>query len=79
MICAQLRPHSSSAQSAASAMRKSPGGSELNSARNRPEEPPLSATVTTAVTCVVRVRIAAKVAASPCPPPKQTTFGLEAI
>ena len=50
MISAQLLPHSSSAHNAASAIRRSPGGKELNSERNRPEEPPLSATVTTAVT-----------------------------
>ena len=46
---AQVRPHSSSPQSAASAIRRSPGGSTPNSPRSRPEEPPLSATVTTAV------------------------------
>ena len=43
---AQVRPHSSSPHSAASAIRRSPGGSTPNSPRSRPDEPPLSATVT---------------------------------
>ena len=46
---AQVSPHSSSPHSAASAIRRSPGGSTPNSARSRPDEPPSSATVTTAV------------------------------
>ena len=46
---AQVWPQSSSPQSAASAIRRSPGGSTPNSRRSRPEEPPSSATVTTAV------------------------------
>ena len=65
MIEAQLLPHSSSLHRAASAIRRSPGGSELNSSRNLPDEPPLSATVTTAVTSVVTLRIADRVAARP--------------
>ena len=74
IICAQLRPHSSSLHKAASAMRKSPGGSIGNSSRSRPLEPPLSATVTIAVISEVRLRSAVKVAANPCPPPRATTF-----
>ena len=74
MISAQRRPHSSSLHRAASAIRKSPGGSELNSSRSRPLEPPLSATVTMAVISVVIVRSARSVAAKPWPPPKETTF-----
>ena len=41
----------------------------------RPEEPPSSATVTTAVSCGVSRRHAPSAAASPCPPPKATTRG----
>ena len=46
---AQVSPHSSSPQRAARAIRRSPGGSTPNSSRSRPDEPPSSATVTTAV------------------------------
>ena len=42
-------PQSSSPHSADRACRRSPGGRQSNSSRSRPEEPPLSATVTTAV------------------------------
>ncbi|CAB4997792.1 unannotated protein [freshwater metagenome] len=75
MISAQLLPHSSSLQSAASAIRKSPGGKMGNSSRSRPLDPPLSATVTIAVISLVTLRSAASVAAKPCPPPSATTFG----
>ena len=74
---AQVRPHSSSPHSAASAIRRSPGGSTPNSPRSRPDEPPLSATVTTAVTWS-RVRSswsrrsALSEAWRPCPPPRAT-------
>ena len=46
----QVWPHSVSSQSAASAIRRSPGGRTANSSRSRPDDPPSSATVTTAVT-----------------------------
>ena len=65
MICAQLRPHSSSLHSAASAILKSPGGMMENSSRNLPLDPPLSATVTIAVISVVNCRSAVRVAANP--------------
>ena len=79
MISAQLRPHSSSLQSAASAIRKSPGGKIGNSSRSLPLEPPLSATVTIAVIFEVKLRSAVRVAANPCPPPSATTFLSELI
>src|SRR6478752_8665009 len=74
---AQVRPHSSSPQRAASAIRRSPGGRTPNSPRSLPDEPPLSATVTTAVrSSIVRSswsrRSADRVANSPCPPPRAT-------
>src|SRR6476469_292248 len=73
----QVRPHSWSPQRAASAIRRSPGGSTPNSPRSRPDDPPLSATVTTAVrSSIVRSscsrRSADNVAKSPCPPPRAT-------
>ena len=58
--CDQVWPHSSSPHSAASAIRRSPGGSTPNSPRSRPDEPPLSATVTTAVTSEATWRSAAQ-------------------
>jgi hypothetical protein len=42
-------PHGVSSHSAASAIRRSPGGRTSNSSRSRPLDPPSSATVTTAV------------------------------
>jgi hypothetical protein len=47
---------------AANAIRRSPGGTMSISERSRPEEPPSSATVTTAVTCGVSRRAADSVA-----------------
>ena len=76
IISAQLLPHSSSAQRAARAILKSPGGSELNSLLNLPLDPPLSATVTIAVNSFVIFLKADKVAARPWPPPSATTLGL---
>src|SRR4051794_36417887 len=70
---AQVRPQSSSPHSADNAWRRSPGGSTPNSRRSRPDEPPLSATVTTAVSSLTTRRSAARDAASPCPPPSATT------
>src|SRR5690606_22334417 len=70
---AQVWPQSSSPHSAASAIRRSPGGSTPNSRRSRPEEPPLSATVTTPVRSAVTRRSAERVTESPCPPPNATT------
>ena len=71
---AHVVPQSSSPQSAASAIRRSPGGSTPNSWRSRPEDPPSSATVTIAVTSGVTRRRADSDAASPCPPPSATTL-----
>ena len=71
----QVWPHSSSPHSAASAIRRSPGGSTPSSRRSRPLEPPSSATVTTAVSRSVTRRSADSDAASPCPPPSATTRG----
>ena len=79
IISAHPLPHSSSAQRAESAIRKSPGGKIGNSARNRPLDPPLSATVTIAVMFFVIERSAVSVAASPCPPPSATTFKFSLI
>ena len=70
---AQVWPQSSSPHSAASAIRRSPGGSTPNSPRSRPDEPPLSATVTTAVRSSTTRRSADSEAASPWPPPRATT------
>ena len=66
---AQVSPHSSSPHSAASAIRRSPGGSTPNSERSRPDEPPSSATVTTAVRSTGSRRRADRDAYRPCPPP----------
>ncbi|CAB4888876.1 unannotated protein [freshwater metagenome] len=60
-----MRPHASSAQRAAKAIRRSPGGMIGNSSRNRPLDPPLSATVTTAVISRVTDLNAVSVAAKP--------------
>ena len=46
-----------------------------NSSRSLPLEPPLSATVTTAVISDVIERSAVRVAKRPCPPPRATTRG----
>src|SRR4051812_13935622 len=66
---AQVSPHSSSPQSAASAIRRSPGGRTPNSERSRPDDPPSSATVTTAVRSTGSRRRADSDACNPCPPP----------
>src|SRR5436190_4900175 len=58
--------------SAASALRRSPGGSRPSSRRSRPDDPPSSATVTIAVTSGVTRRTADNVACSPWPPPRAT-------
>ena len=71
----QVWPHSSSPHSAASAIRRSPGGSTPSSRRSRPLDPPSSATVTTAVRRSVTRRSADSDAARPCPPPSATTAG----
>ncbi|CAB4905949.1 unannotated protein [freshwater metagenome] len=72
------RVRGSSPASAASAIRRSPGGSTGISRRIRPEEPPSSATVTTAVNSPASGRQAASAAARPCPPPSATTDGPDA-
>lgn len=64
------RPRSSSADRAASAMRRSPGGIRPSSRRRRPDDPPSSATVTTAVTSSAIRRTARSVANRPWPPPR---------
>ena len=68
---ARSGPTRSSPHSAASAIRRSPGGSTPSSSRSRPDEPPSSATVTTAVTWSVTWRRAVSVAARPWPPPER--------
>ena len=45
-----------------------------NTVRNRPLEPPSSATDTTAVTSDAYRRMARRLADSPCPPPSATTL-----
>ena len=72
---AHVRPDSSSPQSAARAIRRSPGGRQPSSSRSRPDEPPSSATVTTAVSRSVTRRRAESDADRPCPPPNATTAG----
>ena len=62
---------------AARAIRRSPGGSRPSSRRSRPDEPPSSATVTTAVTWSATprsasIRSADSVACRPWPPPRAT-------
>ncbi|COX81299.1 Uncharacterised protein [Mycobacterium tuberculosis] len=49
-IVAHRRPCGLSDANAAKAIRRSPGGTTSSSLRSRPDEPPSSATVTTAVT-----------------------------
>ena len=71
----QVVPHSSSPHSAASAIRRSPGGRTPKSRRSRPLDPPSSATVTIAVSSPVTRRSADRDAASPCPPPSATALG----
>src|SRR4051794_34880197 len=56
-------------------MRRSPGGSIPRSRRSRPDEPPSSATVTTAVGSSPSCRSALRVTARPCPPPMAVTRG----
>ena len=65
MMVAHSLPCGLSAARAANAMRRSPGGMMSSSDRSRPDEPPSSATVTTAVTCGVSLRAADSVAYSP--------------
>ena len=72
MMVAHSRPCGLSDANAANAIRRSPGGTTSSSLRSRPDEPPSSATVTTAVTCGVSRRAADSVAYSPCPPPRAT-------
>src|SRR6266568_3412629 len=71
----QVVPHSSSPHSAASAIRRSPGGRTPKSRRSRPLDPPSSATVTIAVRSSVTRRRADSDAARPCPPPSATALG----
>src|SRR3954467_11899690 len=58
--------------SAATAIRRSPGGRTFSSRRIRPDDPPSSATVTTAVRSVVSNRRADSDACRPWPPPRAT-------
>src|SRR5436190_16620477 len=55
-------------------MRRSPGGSRPRSRRSRPDEPPSSATVTSAVGSTPTRRSAARVTERPWPPPTATTL-----
>ena len=55
-VLERVRPHASSSASATRHRRRSPGGGTPRSRRSRPDEPPSSATLTTAVT---RPRVAA--------------------
>ena len=74
--CCSSSPHCASSgsapASAARAMRRSPGGSSPSSRRIRPDEPPSSATVTTAVRSSVSSRSADSDACRPWPPPSAT-------
>src|ERR1051326_8670036 len=56
-------------------MRKSPGGAMPSSSRSTPEDPPSSATGTTAVTLRLSCREAPSAAERPWPPPMQTMRG----
>ncbi|SHT61751.1 Uncharacterised protein [Mycobacteroides abscessus subsp. abscessus] len=62
MAVAHIRPRGLSEASAANAIRRSPGGTIPSSERMRPEEPPSSDTVTTAVMSWVSRRAADSVA-----------------
>src|SRR5439155_7116633 len=68
----------SSPASATRQRRMSPGGDTPRSRRNRPDEPPSSATLTTAVISPAYWRTARSAVANPCPPPSATTRGRSA-
>ena len=69
-------PLSSGRLSAVSAIRRSPGGTMPGtSRRSRPEDPPSSATVTTAVMSTSNRTSALSMTCRPCPPPRATTRG----
>ena len=74
--CAVLRDRRRRARRAPCAGR--PGGSTSSSCRIRPDDPPSSATVTTAVRSSVSSRSADSDACSPCPPPSATALGWSA-
>src|SRR5207247_5471430 len=65
----------SSRASDAIAIRRSPGARTPSHSRRTPDEPPSSATVTTAVTSPVICRTAERAADKPWPPPMQTIRG----
>src|SRR5262249_3914023 len=69
----QVVPQASSPHRAASAIRRSPGGSTPYSRRSLPLDPPSSATVTMAVRSLVTRRSADNDAYRPWPPPSATT------
>src|SRR5215468_9742578 len=71
----QVVPQASSPHRAASAIRRSPGGSTPKSRRSTPLDPPSSATVTIAVSWRVTRRSADREANSPWPPPSAATRG----
>ena len=64
--------------SATRLLRRSPGAGTPRSRRSRPDDPPSSATLTTAVIDAAYSRAARNVTASPCPPPSATTVGSRA-
>src|SRR5450759_5251176 len=63
------------AASATRHLRRSPGGRTSRSRRSRPEDPPSSATLTTAVMSPAYWRAARSATARPWPPPSATTRG----
>src|SRR5262249_20397741 len=71
----QVVPQASSPHRAASAIRRSPGGSTPKSRRSMPLDPPLSATVTIAVSWRGPRRPADREGDSPGPPPAAATRG----
>src|ERR1700674_412333 len=60
-------------------LRTSPGGSMLNSLRNRPLEPPSSVTVTTAESSATRAESKGAPSASPACGPGLTTYFLSPL
>ena len=75
-VVAHSCPSASGPARAANAMRRSPGGTiPGTSRRNRPDEPPSSATVTTAVMSASSRPSAESMACKPWPPPRATTRG----
>jgi hypothetical protein len=72
---APLCPHGVSSHSAASAIRRSPGGRTLNSSPQPPARSPVVGDSDDGRDPSVTRRSAASDAARPCPPPRATTLG----